>query len=196
MGTSRIFGTVQQVDCCRRRFLGKGLKYHVCTINKSAHTKKVWKLIVCTSYFGLFSCLYFLSQCLRLLFVAINVFCYRPLSFFLLLSLHITYLHLLSSLFIDVTPTYSLFFNGITTTPVQQTGKTSPTVALDMTLNCIWWWESCPGVLGNVEYSFIAITHRSSLARTGNTYWSPVYQLNRIIIFTNPSVRAGYKVYF
>ena len=27
-----------------------GLKFHVCTINKSAHTKKVWKLIVCTSY--------------------------------------------------------------------------------------------------------------------------------------------------
>ena len=27
-----------------------GLKFHECTINKSAHTKKVWKLIVCTSY--------------------------------------------------------------------------------------------------------------------------------------------------
>ena len=27
----------------------KGLDFHVCTINKSAHTKKVWKLIVCTS---------------------------------------------------------------------------------------------------------------------------------------------------
>ena len=27
-----------------------GLEFHVCTINKSAHTKKVWKLIVCTSY--------------------------------------------------------------------------------------------------------------------------------------------------
>ena len=28
----------------------KGLEFHVCTINKSVHTKKVWKLIVCTSY--------------------------------------------------------------------------------------------------------------------------------------------------
>ena len=28
----------------------KGLEFHVCTINKSAHTKKVWKLIVCLSY--------------------------------------------------------------------------------------------------------------------------------------------------
>ena len=29
----------------------KGTKFHVCSINKSAHTKKVWKLTVCTSYF-------------------------------------------------------------------------------------------------------------------------------------------------
>ena len=28
----------------------KGLEFHVCTINKRAHTKKVWKLNVCTSY--------------------------------------------------------------------------------------------------------------------------------------------------
>ena len=31
--------------CSRRRLLGRGLEFHVCTINKSAHTKKVWKLI-------------------------------------------------------------------------------------------------------------------------------------------------------
>ena len=30
--------------------LRRGLEFHVCTINKSAHTKNVWKLIVCTSY--------------------------------------------------------------------------------------------------------------------------------------------------
>ena len=29
----------------RRRLLRRVLEYHVCTINKSAHTKKVWKLI-------------------------------------------------------------------------------------------------------------------------------------------------------
>ena len=28
---------------------GDYLEFHVCTINKSSHTKKVWKLIVCTS---------------------------------------------------------------------------------------------------------------------------------------------------
>ena len=33
----------------------RGLEFHMCTINKSAHTKEVWKLIVCASYtaFGL-----------------------------------------------------------------------------------------------------------------------------------------------
>ena len=41
----KFFGTVQQVHCNRRRLLRRGLEFHVCTINKSAHTKKVWKLI-------------------------------------------------------------------------------------------------------------------------------------------------------
>ena len=31
--------------CSWRRLLQRGLEFHVCTINKSAHTKKVWKLI-------------------------------------------------------------------------------------------------------------------------------------------------------
>ena len=31
----------------RRRLLRRRLEFHVCTINKSAHTKKVWKPIVC-----------------------------------------------------------------------------------------------------------------------------------------------------
>ena len=48
-GPPEIVGTVQQVHCSRRRLLRRGLELHVCTINKSAHTKKVWKLIVCTS---------------------------------------------------------------------------------------------------------------------------------------------------
>ena len=41
---------VQQVHCSQRRLLRMGLEFHVCTINKSAHTKKFWKLFVCTSY--------------------------------------------------------------------------------------------------------------------------------------------------
>ena len=36
--------------CTQRRLLRRGLEFYVCTINKSAYTKKVWKLIVCTSY--------------------------------------------------------------------------------------------------------------------------------------------------
>ena len=38
-------GTVQQMDCSRRRLLRRGLEFHVCTISESVHTKKVWKLI-------------------------------------------------------------------------------------------------------------------------------------------------------
>ena len=40
----KVVGTVQQVHCSRRRLRRRGLEFHVCTINKSAHTKKVWKL--------------------------------------------------------------------------------------------------------------------------------------------------------
>ena len=43
--TREVVGMVQQVQCSRRRLLRRGLEFHVCTINKSAHTKKVWKLI-------------------------------------------------------------------------------------------------------------------------------------------------------
>ena len=42
---AEVVGTVQQVHFIRRRLLRRGLEFHVCTINKSAHTKKDWKLI-------------------------------------------------------------------------------------------------------------------------------------------------------
>ena len=38
------------MQCSRRRLLQRRLEFHVCTINKSPHTKKVWELIVCSSY--------------------------------------------------------------------------------------------------------------------------------------------------
>ena len=38
------------MHCSRRRLLRRGQEFHVCTINKSAHTKKVWKLILLSSY--------------------------------------------------------------------------------------------------------------------------------------------------
>ena len=44
-GLPEVVGTVQQVHCSRRRLLRRGPEFHACAINKSAHTKKVWKLI-------------------------------------------------------------------------------------------------------------------------------------------------------
>ena len=35
-----VVETVQQVHCSQRRLLWRGLEFHVCTINKSVHTKK------------------------------------------------------------------------------------------------------------------------------------------------------------
>ena len=40
-----VVGTAQQVHYSWRRLLRRGLEFHACTINKRAHTKKVWKLI-------------------------------------------------------------------------------------------------------------------------------------------------------
>ena len=45
MDLPEVVGTVQQVHCSWGRLLRRGLEFHVCTINKSDHTKKVWKLI-------------------------------------------------------------------------------------------------------------------------------------------------------
>ena len=48
-GLPEVFGTVQQVHCCLRRILRMDVECHVCTINKCAHTKKMWKLILWSS---------------------------------------------------------------------------------------------------------------------------------------------------
>ena len=39
-GLPEVVGMVEQGHCSRRRLLRRGLEFHVCTINKSAHTKK------------------------------------------------------------------------------------------------------------------------------------------------------------
>ena len=44
-GLPEVDGMAQQVHCSRRRLLRRGLEFYACTINKSAHTKEVWKLI-------------------------------------------------------------------------------------------------------------------------------------------------------
>ena len=43
-GLPEVVGLVQQVHCSRR-LLRRGLEFYVCAINKSAQTKKGWKLI-------------------------------------------------------------------------------------------------------------------------------------------------------
>ena len=58
IGLVEVVGTVEQVHCSRRRLLRRGLEFNACTINKSAYTKKVWKLIVCTSIYELGDTIY------------------------------------------------------------------------------------------------------------------------------------------
>ena len=50
--TGYRYETIEEISVMRQL---RGLAFHVCTINKSAHTKKVWKLIVCFLY----HCYYF-----------------------------------------------------------------------------------------------------------------------------------------
>ena len=40
-----VVGMVQQVHCSRKGSLRRGLEFHVCTINKSAHKKKSGNLL-------------------------------------------------------------------------------------------------------------------------------------------------------
>ena len=44
-GLPEVVRMVQQVHCIRRRLLRRGVEFHVCTINKSAHTKKSGNLL-------------------------------------------------------------------------------------------------------------------------------------------------------
>ena len=56
-GLPEVVGTVQVH--CSWRLLRRGLEFHVCTINKSSHKKKkVWKLIVYTSYVRVYIYIY------------------------------------------------------------------------------------------------------------------------------------------
>ena len=60
-GHPEVVGTVQQVHCSRRRLLRRRLGFHVCTINKSAHTKKVLKLIQCSSCIYIYIYIWFVN---------------------------------------------------------------------------------------------------------------------------------------
>ena len=57
----KVVGTVQQVHCSRRRLLRRGLEFHVCTINKSAHTKKsleTYLMMLVYIYIYIYICIY------------------------------------------------------------------------------------------------------------------------------------------
>ena len=56
------------------------------------------------------------------------------------------------------------------TAPLQR-GKTPHLMSiLDMALSCVGWWGSGRWALVNVEYPFITITPRSTLAWSGSIY--------------------------
>ena len=44
-GLPEVVGTGEQVHCSQRRLLQRGVEFHVCTINKSGHTKKSGNLL-------------------------------------------------------------------------------------------------------------------------------------------------------
>ena len=59
-----VVGTVQQVHCSQRRLLRRGLVFHACSINKSAHRKKSGNLFndsrkyICVSWIIYCQCLF------------------------------------------------------------------------------------------------------------------------------------------
>ena len=67
MGLWRSFWNGTTIAFSRRRLFRRELEFHVCTINKSARTKKVWKLIVCSSciyiYIYIYVYILFLPPC-------------------------------------------------------------------------------------------------------------------------------------
>ena len=54
-------------------------------------------------------------------------------------------------------------------------------VSWKMTLNCIWWWGSCSGTLGNVESAFFAISSCSTLILIGSIGKDQIFELNRSV---------------
>ena len=58
----KLLGRYNKCIAAGGDYLVGGLKFHVCIINKSAHTKKVWKLIVCTSYIYIYIYIYILRE--------------------------------------------------------------------------------------------------------------------------------------
>ena len=74
-GLSEVIGSLQHVHWSRRRLLRRGLEFHMCTINKSGHTKKSGNLFndprICI----------FICVCVHkttYIYINVNV-CYKPI---------------------------------------------------------------------------------------------------------------------
>ena len=66
-------------------------------------------------------------------------------------------------------------------TPYREVRRPNKSLILDMTLDCIWWWDSCSWALENVKYTFIAVNPRSTRTWSGNTCEDPIYGSNRSV---------------
>ena len=95
-GLTEVVGMVQEVHYSQRRLLRRELEFHVCTINKSAHTKKsletYWMILISL-----------LLLCFKSIFCKTKVFFYptknlilRETSYFLFCFKHIVFLPLFS----------------------------------------------------------------------------------------------------
>ena len=62
LGLVEVVGTIQQEHCSQRRLLQRGLDFHMCTINKSAHTKKRLETNSMILVFLKYICKYFSSS--------------------------------------------------------------------------------------------------------------------------------------
>ena len=66
-----------------------------------------------------------------------------------------------------------------------------PTCVLDMTLKTWCWGSSNTGALGSVEYPFISIDPRSTLARSCSTWYSTINGSNKIVSHLNCQLRLN-----
>ena len=146
-GLLEVVGTVQQVLCSRRRLLRRGLEFHVCTINESFYTKKIWKLIYDPR-----------------IYIYIYIYIYRERERereidryrYIEIDIDIYWCTLFSN-----TSSVGWDFR-IQPLHLSRVIKTTPqTNLLDMTQN-IWWWSFISWALGNLNYIFIAITSSST----------------------------------
>ena len=87
----KLLERLQQVHCRRRRLLRRRLEFHVCTINKSVHTKKVWKLIACSSCVCM--CIYiYIMDFVCIIYIYIYIYGYCMYAYVYIYYIYIIYM--------------------------------------------------------------------------------------------------------